>query len=68
MTTPKEIIVGVKFKCNQSKNIFEFFTEHDIKTMRTHPEYEEIKETVEELEEQSEKKSVGRPKKNYSVE
>lgn len=58
MTTPKEIIV--KFKCKQSGNVFEFFTEHDIKTMRTHPGYVEI---VEEVVEQSDKKTVGRPKK-----
>lgn len=63
MTTPKEIIV--KFKCKQSGNIFEFFTEHDIKTMRTHPEYEEVV-AAKEVEEQPEKKSVGRPKKQQS--
>ena len=61
MATPKEIIVAVKFKCKQSGNIFEFSVEHDIKTMRSHPEYEEVKEQVEELE--IEKKPVGRPKK-----
>lgn len=55
----------VKFKCKQSGNIFEFFTEHDIKTMRTHPEYEEVV-VVKEAEEQTEKKSVGRPKKQQS--
>lgn len=53
----------VKFKCKQSGNVFEFFTEHDIKTMRTHPEYEEI---VEEVVEQVEKKPMGRPKKQQS--
>lgn len=58
MTTPKEIIV--KFRCKQSGNIFEFFTEHDIKTMLTHPEYEEVKE-VDILKE--EPKKVGRPRK-----
>ncbi len=31
-----------KFKCNQSGNIFEFFSDHDINTMRKHPEYTEI--------------------------
>lgn len=36
--------MSVKFKCNQSGNIFEFFTEHDIKTMREHSEYTEVKE------------------------
>lgn len=33
---------AVRFKCNQSGNIFEFFTDHDINTMRKHPEYTEI--------------------------
>jgi hypothetical protein len=51
--------MGVKFKCNQSGNIFEFFTAHDIKTMRSHPEYQEIiAEVVEQV-----KKPVGRPVK-----
>lgn len=36
--------MGTKFKCNQSGNIFEFFTDHDIKTMRAHSEYTEVKE------------------------
>ena len=64
MATPKEIIVAVKFKCKQSGNVFEFFTDHDIKTMRTHPEYEEIVEET--MEEQIEKKSVGRPKNKHN--
>lgn len=34
----------VKFKCLTTGNITAFEQEHDIKTMRTHPEYEEIKE------------------------
>ena len=55
MTTPKEVIV--KFKCKQSGNVFEFSNEHDIKTMRTHPEYVEIVEEV------VEPVKVGRPKK-----
>lgn len=53
----------VKFKCKQSGNVFEFGNEHDIKTMRTHPEYVEI---VEEVVEQVEKKPMGRPKKQQS--
>lgn len=48
-----------KFKCNQSGNVFEFLTEHDIKTMRTHPGYSEIKEE----ETQEPKKPLGRPPK-----
>ena len=31
-----------KFKCNHSGNIAEFTSEHDIKTMRAHPEYTEV--------------------------
>lgn len=53
----------IKFKCKQSGNVFEFNNEHDIKTMRTHPEYVEI---VEEVVEQIEKKPIGRPKKQQS--
>lgn len=37
----------VKFKCNQSGNIFEFVNDHDIKTMRAHPEYSEVVEDPE---------------------
>lgn len=33
-----------KFKCNHSGNIVEFLLEHDIKTMRSHPEYTEVVE------------------------
>jgi hypothetical protein len=33
-----------KFKCKQSGNIFEFVNAHDIKTMKTHPSYEEVVE------------------------
>ena len=33
-----------KFKCNHSGNVVEFLLEHDIKTMRTHPEYTELVE------------------------
>lgn len=33
-----------KFKDKATGNIFEFTTEHDIKTMREHSEYEEVKE------------------------
>ena len=56
----------VKFKCKQSGNVFEFFTEHDIKTMRTHPEYEEVVKVNEnKIEEVTEPviKKAGRPKK-----
>jgi hypothetical protein len=51
----------VRFKCNQSGNIFEFHNEHDIKTMRTHPEYEEVQ--VEVLPVSEAPKKVGRPAK-----
>ena len=36
-----------KFKDNATGNVFEFITEHDIKTMREHPEYTEVVEVVE---------------------
>lgn len=35
-----------KFKCKQSGNVFEFLHEHDIKTMKKHPEYTEVVEEV----------------------
>jgi len=35
-----------KFKDNATGNVFEFTTEHDIQTMRKHPEYTEVKEEV----------------------
>ncbi len=54
--------MSVKFKCNQSGNVFEFFTEHDIKTMKEHSGYTEIKETPVE-----EKKPVGRPPKVQQI-
>lgn len=33
-----------KFKDKATGNIFEFTSDHDIKTMREHFEYEEVKE------------------------
>jgi hypothetical protein len=35
-----------KFRDNATGNIFEFTTEHDIKTMREHSEYTEVKEEI----------------------
>jgi hypothetical protein len=35
-----------KFKDNATGNVFEFTLEHDIQTMRKHPEYTEIVEEV----------------------
>lgn len=55
-----------KFKCKQSGNIFEFSVEHDIKTMRSHPEYEEVKEKVEH-EKISEKKVIVRARKTENL-
>lgn len=54
-----------KFKCKQSGNVFEYFTEHDIKTMRTHSEYEEVPEVVQDkvLDVPVPTKKVGRPAK-----
>ena len=36
-----------KFKDKATGNVFEFTSEHDIQTMRKHPEYEEVKEQEE---------------------
>lgn len=56
--------MGTKFKCNQSGNIFEFFTDHDINTMRKHPEYTEVfPEVVEEEPASEEQPKRGRPPK-----
>ena len=55
----------MKFKCKQSGNIFEFKNEHDIKTMLTHPEYEEVKEQSEPAVEV--KRSPGRPKRQLET-
>lgn len=56
----------VKFKCNQSGNIFEFFTDHDINTMRKHPEYTEVPSAGEVLESTptvEEEPAAGQPKR-----
>lgn len=34
------------FKCKQTGNVAEFLYEHDIVQMKSHPEYEEVKEEV----------------------
>lgn len=39
-----------KFKDNATGNVFEFVSQHDIDTMRKHPEYTEV-ETVSVVEE-----------------
>lgn len=59
--------MGIKFKCKTTGNIFEYTVEHDIKTMRTHPEYEEIKATIveEPVNELSTAKKAGRPRKTF---
>lgn len=54
-------MVSVKFKCVQSGNIFEFHTEHDVKTMRTHPGYVEVVEQTQQ--EEPVKRTAGRPRK-----
>jgi hypothetical protein len=36
--------MSVKFKCKQSGTVTEFLYEHDIASMRKHPEYEEVVE------------------------
>lgn len=54
-------MVSVKFKCVQSGNVFEFHTEHDVKTMRTHPGYVEVVEQAQQ--EEPVKRTAGRPRK-----
>lgn len=54
-------MVIAKFKCVQSGNVFEYYTEHDAKTMRTHPGYVEVK--AEEQQEEPVKRTAGRPRK-----
>jgi hypothetical protein len=64
--------MSVTFKCNRTGNTVSFTAEHDIKTMREHPEYTEVIETLKPVEvfsnkEQSfseaEQPKRGRPKK-----
>lgn len=55
-------MVSVKFKCVQSGNIFEFHTEHDVKTMRTHPGYVEV-QAEQAQQEEPVKRTAGRPRK-----
>ena len=37
----------MKFKCIYSGQVYEFVQEQDIKTMKEHPEYQEVTEEVE---------------------
>ena len=37
----------MKFKCIYSGQVYEFIQEQDIKTMKEHPEYQEVVEEVE---------------------
>ena len=49
------------FKCMQTGNTVEFDLDHDIRTMRQHPEYEEVVEEVKQ-EEKPAKKTVAKSK------
>lgn len=62
--------MSVKFKCKHTGNVFEFFHDHDIKTMREHSEYEEVKpvEIVQNTEEVPTKRNVGRPRSKATEE
>jgi hypothetical protein len=51
----------VKFKCLTTGNITSFEQEHDIKTMRTHPEYAEVTEEPK-VEEKAVKQPVAKTK------
>lgn len=55
--------MSIKFKCLASGNYFEFHTEHDIKTMRTHPGYKEVVQEEQESEDTMTLRKPGRPKK-----
>ena len=49
-----------KFRCVHSGNVFVFESEHDIRDLRKHPDYVEVKEdNIQQLD----KKPAGRPKK-----
>ena len=51
-----------KFRCKQSGNVFVFESEHDIKGLRKHPEYEEvIEETVQKVETYEETPTYRKP-------
>ena len=56
-----------KFKCLASGNVFEYTTDHDIKTMKTHPGYVEVVEDLQKVdtyeEVQTARNKPGRPKK-----
>lgn len=49
------------FKCLQTGNTVEFDLEHDVRTMRQHPDYVEIVEEVKQ-EEKPAKKTAVKPK------
>lgn len=42
--------MGVKFKCRQTGNVFEFESEFDIAAVRKQSDYEEVKEEVKPVE------------------
>ena len=50
------------FKCVQTGNTVEFDLEHDIRTMRQHPDYEEVLEEVKPVVEIKEKKTAVKTK------
>ena len=56
-----------KFKCVYTNSIYEFLHEHDIKVMKTHPEYVEVVEQEENTEVANPVKKAGRPPKTATV-
>jgi D-alanyl-D-alanine dipeptidase len=54
--------MSVTFKCNKTGNTVDFSSEYDIEAMRQHPEYTEVRSTVEVFPE-AEQPKRGRPKK-----
>jgi len=59
----------VTFKCNKTGNTVDFSSEYDIAAMRQHPEYSEVRSTVEVFPEaaqsfpETKQPQRGRPKK-----
>jgi hypothetical protein len=56
--------MGVTFKCNRSGQTVTFTYEHDIKSMREHPDYTEMPANEEDVSSKEEQpKRMGRPRK-----
>ena len=61
--------MSVTFKCNRSGQTVTFEMEHDIESMRKHPEYTEVTEVFSDKEQslpKEEQPKRGRPKKEQA--